>query len=227
MSSVRHSTLWIDKMDITNINTAINALSLRERIILTLIAMLVGYSAIDIFLTQTVIKEQVKQQKIIEDITKQIAISKTAIQAAQQKPVDNQSNIKQQQLLDLRKEINQIFTGIRQNTSRFIKQGDMYMALDYIINNPVIKITNLSKSDPIPLLNNSETLLSSYNQQQMEINFNANYLDTLKYIQYLEHSTLGLIIDKINYSQQKNGGHINIKLHLMSRSQAALSGHQE
>ncbi|NOX09774.1 MAG: hypothetical protein GXP22_09880 [Gammaproteobacteria bacterium] len=206
-------------MNTDNINNSFNNLSLREKVILGLVAIIASYSIIDIVLTQSVTSENTRVLNDIEQLKNTIILTGIDIESAQNITGKNPADKNRKQLLNLQNEIDQLTQQIKQKSSAFIKASTTHKALDYIINNPLVPIRDLTKKNARPLFENKgkkNDQLSRYQYQEININFSSGYLNNLEYIYYLENNPWGLIIDKLIYESNEAGGQVEINLHTIS-----------
>lgn len=206
-------------MNTANINSSFDDLSLREKIILSLVAVIAAYSIIDIGLTQAVVTKNARVLNDIEELKNTIVLTGIDIESAQNISNKNPADQKRKQLINLQNEIEQLTQKITLKSSTFINESDIHKTLDYIINNPIVTLRDLVKKNPRPLFDNRKDnarQLSRYQYQDININFNSSYLNNLEYIYYLEDNSWGLVIDELRYESDKDGGQIEINLHTIS-----------
>jgi MSHA biogenesis protein MshJ len=185
---------------LNNLQAKFEALSKREKIIVTGAVLTVLWVAWDNFLYQPIRTEQLALQQELVSVKQQITDQQlTLIKLENSTYVDPNLN-NRNQLAKLKTEYNRLQDIRMQNDKNFVPPHLMAIALSDILNQN--NQLTLIKLDTLPVT----TLLESKQPQQnpiykhgLVITFSGSYLETLNYLKALESLPWHLIWESIDY----------------------------
>ncbi len=186
-------------MNLDSLQEKLDALSIREKIIILVAVLMVVWGAWDIFFYRGFSEQQSTYRQQMNDVNSQIAAEKMVaeklIAAAKTDP--NQNN--RDALANLKNEHKELKKKLQLLSEKFISPKLMAKVLTDILeqgdNMPLLRLETL----PVAPLLDFKWQMDIIYRHRMAISFSANYADTLEYLERLEALRWHFVIDSIEY----------------------------